>query len=121
VPDAPVRRGQQIEITLIWKALGETLLEYSGFVHVLGAGESMVGQHDGVPAGGQRATSGWLPGEYVTDRRLVEVRPDAPAGDYSMAIGLYDPATGKRLPVVSTAGKVDQDRLFLPSALSVGE
>ena len=121
VPDAPVRAGQSLEVTLVWKALGEAPVDYSGFVHVVGSGERIVGQNDGAPDGGRRPTSGWVVGEYVVDRRRVEVRADAPPGEYAIAVGLYDPGTGRRLPVVSASGVVDQDRLFLPAKLRVVE
>ena len=35
--------------------------------------------------------------------------------------GLYDPANGKRLPVVTSVGTVDQDRLFLLAKVTVGQ
>ncbi len=38
-----------------------------------------------------------------------------------IAVGLYDPATGKRFPVVTSAGTTEQDRLFLPAKVTISE
>ena len=48
-------------------------------------------QSDTVPANWSRPTTGWLPGEYVTDAHTLTIPPDAPAGDYTLATGLYIP------------------------------
>ena len=53
-------------------------------------------QSDGIPANWTRPTTGWLPGEYVTDARVLTLPADAPAGEYSLFAGLYVPG-GERL------------------------
>jgi hypothetical protein len=50
--------------------------------------------------------SGWLPGEVVTDVHVVPIAPDAPAGEYWLAVGMYDPATVVRLPLINGADHV---------------
>ena len=56
----------------------------------------MVAQSDGVPAGWSRPTTGWTPGEYITDVHTLSIPPDAPEGDYTLSTGLYLPG-GARL------------------------
>ena len=58
---------------------------------------TLKGYGDSEPGGGAYPTTGWLPGEYLTDRHTMTLAPDAPAGTYRVAVGLYDPATGERL------------------------
>jgi hypothetical protein len=41
----------------------------------------------------------------VDDRHSVALPPDLAAGDYRLAVGLYDPLTGERLPLAG--GGVD--------------
>jgi hypothetical protein len=62
---------------------------------LLAPGDKLIAQSDGVPAGWSRPTTGWLPGEYVTDTRALAIPPDAPAGDYTLSAGLYIPGNGR--------------------------
>jgi hypothetical protein len=63
---------------------------------LLDPGGRLTAQSDGIPAGWSRPTTGWLPGEYITDVRALTIPPDAPAGDYILSVGLYVPG-GARL------------------------
>jgi len=67
----------------------------------------MFAQHDAPPAGGARPTTTWLPGEIVADDHALAVDPDA-RGPALVEVGLYDPVTLGRLPLL--AGK---DRVVL--------
>jgi hypothetical protein len=74
------------------------------FVHAVDAGGEIVTQADvtlqseGVPA------SYWRPGEYVVDRAVLEIPPGAEVG--ALHLGLYDPTTGDRLPVIGPGGEM---------------
>jgi hypothetical protein len=85
------------------------------FVHVVDAQDGIRGQRDSMPVDGQRPTSGWVSGEIVVDGYRIEIRDGEARGDaYRLAIGLYDPATGERLPVVDAQGETLADgRFFL--------
>jgi len=61
-----------------------------------GQGGALVAQSDGIPAGWTRPTTGWLPGEYVTDVHVLTIPPETPAGDYALYAGLYVPG-GERI------------------------
>ncbi|MBU0702890.1 MAG: hypothetical protein KKC18_03405, partial [Chloroflexi bacterium] len=65
------------------------------FLHLTGPDGALVAQSDGIPADWTRPTTGWLPGEYITDARVLHIPPDAPPGDYMLSAGLY--ADGERL------------------------
>ena len=41
-----------------------------------------------------------LPGEVIVDEYAIVVQPDAPPGRSVVEVGLYDPATMQRLPVL---------------------
>ncbi|MFQ6059241.1 MAG: hypothetical protein ACE5MB_10245, partial [Anaerolineae bacterium] len=60
-----------------------------------------------------RPTTGWLPGEVITDEYAIPVDSDAPPGDYVLEIGMYDALTGERLPVVVQGARVPGDRVLL--------
>ncbi|HEY3111982.1 MAG TPA: hypothetical protein VGL23_24725, partial [Chloroflexota bacterium] len=77
-------------LSLRWRALREVDGDYTLFLHLLDRAGKLVGQADAPPP---RPTTTWLPGEAVPDRRAL---PSAP-GAVALAIGLYDPSTGRRL------------------------
>ncbi|MFQ6099788.1 MAG: hypothetical protein ACE5OS_00935 [Anaerolineae bacterium] len=101
-PPVPLSPGHPLTVTLVWRAEAETHTSYHVFLHLIGPdpsagseqGGALVAQSDGVPAGWTRPTTGWLPGEYVTDVRTLTLPADAPAGDYTLFAGLYAPDGG---------------------------
>jgi 4-amino-4-deoxy-L-arabinose transferase-like glycosyltransferase len=89
-------------ITLYWRPLGPAEANLAVFVHVLGPYGAILTQHDGQPAGGARPTRGWIADEIVADEHPL--RP--PPAWSALAIGLYDPATGQRVPLTTGADHV---------------
>jgi hypothetical protein len=51
-----------------------------------------------------RPISSWQPGEEILDHYGFLLPSDAIPGNYHIAVGLYDPVTGQRLPVSAGAG-----------------
>jgi hypothetical protein len=94
--------ANELEVTLRWRAAGHPQGDYQVFVHLL-AGDDLVGQGDGPPLDGRWPTLLWLPGLALDDVHRVPLPADLPAGRYDLLVGLYDPATGVRLPT-STGG-----------------
>jgi hypothetical protein len=92
-------RSQPISITLVWRA-GESPpgKSYTTFVQALNAEGRLIAQSDAAPAGGTRPTTGWRPGEYVVDTHQLAFHADANAGPASLIAGMYDPASGARVP-----------------------
>ncbi|HEV8632732.1 MAG TPA: glycosyltransferase family 39 protein [Chloroflexota bacterium] len=86
-------------LTLHWESVAPLERSYHVFVHALDGGGAIAGQSDGPPAAGRAPTDGWSVGDRVDDPRAVSARP----GSYRVIVGLYDPATGARLPS-STGG-----------------
>lgn len=111
--------GSDIEIVLHWQALAEMQQSYTVFVHVMD-GAQVVAQHDAVPGEGTLPTTGWLPGEFVSDRIVVPLPGDLQPGRYALVTGVYDAASGERLPVTDAAGQPLGDHLFL-DAIIVGD
>ena len=106
LPAAGGAAGATLPLTLYWQATGTTDRAYTVFVHLVDPSGALRGFGDAEPAGGQLPTTGWLPGEYLTDSHGVQVVADAPAGEYRLAVGLYDPATGQRLLTPDGADQV---------------
>jgi hypothetical protein len=114
-----VRPGDPLNLTLFWQALNLVDRSYTVFVHLLGADGQVLAQQDSPPGGGASPTSSWVPGEYITDTYQLPVKPDIPAGEYHIEIGMYDPATGVRLPVLDAEGRSQADRVLLPQPVQI--
>jgi len=98
-----------LTLTLYWQATGATDRAHTVFVHLQDATGVTRGYGDSEPAGGRFPTTSWLPGEYLTDLHRVAIAADTPAGLYRLVIGLYDPATGRRLTTGQGAEWVELD------------
>jgi hypothetical protein len=114
-----VSPGETVDLTLYWRALSAMPRSYTVFVHLLDGDRIIRGQVDSVPGRGTLPTTGWVPGEYLRDTYSFQVRPDAPAGPYRIEIGVYDAATGARLPVRVEGRTEPDDHVTLPGDVSV--
>jgi hypothetical protein len=104
LPSAKVAPGDTVRVTLYWECLAPMETSYSVFVHLAGPDGKIHGQQDSVPWGGHLPTTHWLPGEMITDEYAVPVSQDAPAGAYTLVMGMYDLQTGIRLTAVDANG-----------------
>jgi len=94
-----VRPGEAILLTLLWRSLSPVAENYQVFVHLLDEQGAKIAQADGQPVQWLRPTSTWQAGEQIVDRYGLLLPDLLPAGQYTVAVGLYHPATGQRLPV----------------------
>lgn len=102
-----------LTVTLYWQALAPMATSYKVFVHLVGANQQIATQRDGEPGDGTLPTTGWLPGEYLSDRYPLELRPDMPPGEYTIYVGLYDPKSTVRLAIFDAENKNVGDRWLL--------
>jgi hypothetical protein len=106
----------RLTLNLFWRCEAPMTIDYTTFVHVTTAGGGeIVGQMDGPPAGGKYPTSLWDVGEVIRDVVTVPLPEDLPGGGYEIRVGLYDAATGKRLPIVSEGAYEVQDPIVIYS------
>jgi hypothetical protein len=91
---------EAIQVTLRWSADGYLDTDYTVFVHLVEAddGDRVLAQGDAPPLGGRWPTSLWLPSVMLDDVHTVPLPADLPPGTYELVVGLYNPATGVRLP-----------------------
>jgi hypothetical protein len=57
----------------------------------------VVAQHDGPPAEGTAPTPSWVANEIIVDRHLVPLPVGIAPHQLWVTVGMYDPATGRRL------------------------
>jgi 4-amino-4-deoxy-L-arabinose transferase-like glycosyltransferase len=96
-PVLMMRKPAFLQLELYWQARRPLAVSYTVFTHLLDAHGRLVGQHDGLPAGGDEPTTKWRPGQAVADRHNLAAAPDVPPGEYWFEVGLYRAETGERL------------------------
>jgi hypothetical protein len=101
--------SDSLDLTVYWQALRSIPDSYKVFVHVIDpATNTIVAQDDSVPRHWTHPTNTWQPGEVVADTIAIPLSDVAP-GEYHLFVGLYDAATGERLPTTSTDGQQHPD------------
>jgi hypothetical protein len=94
-----IHAGDCLTLTLYWRAGVEVDTPYKVFVHVVDEQGQLAAQHDSQPASGALPTNLWISGEILTDDHAVLLPSDMEVGTYALEVGIYNPATGGRLPV----------------------
>ncbi|NLD72977.1 MAG: hypothetical protein GX649_09725, partial [Chloroflexi bacterium] len=122
--ESTARPGGEVALDLVWRAVDKAAGDLVVFTHLLGeafnpatAGPVWAG-HDSRPAEGAAPVERWRAGDRILDRHVLTVAPDAPEGSYRLEVGMYDAATGARLPV-TLAGGSTADHLLLADEIRV--
>jgi hypothetical protein len=96
---ATLRETGTLTLTTQWQALADIDEDYLLFVHVFDEQGNRVAQVD-VPPGGPRApTERWRKGHYITWYHPVPIGESLTPGTYWLSLGLYEPASARRLPL----------------------
>ena len=101
-----------LSLTLYWRCDARLPADYTTFVHVRREDRKSaapVAQMDRPPAEGAYPTSLWDPGEVIRDVVRIPIPAQVPPGDYEIVVGLYEFATGVRLPAADAAGSRSPD------------
>jgi len=100
--DAPstIAPGATLGGRLSWRA-GRVPFHAQVFVHLRNAAGETVAQDDHAPRhrGATFPSLAWLADCLYEDEYRISLPENLPAGQYTLAVGLYDPLTGVRLPV----------------------
>jgi hypothetical protein len=120
LPDAA---SPWLRVTVFWQAKQTPRRDLTVFVHLYDAAGQLVASHDGQPVYGYLPTSRWPVGTIIPDRHDFPLPQGLPAGDYTLATGLYDPVSGMRLAVSVDGRAVDTravtlTRIAIPRLLS---
>ncbi len=90
LPEAALAPGDTLRLRLYWRAERAQDISYTVFVHLLDGDGQKRAQIDNEPQGRHMPTTTWSPGEIVLDDYLLEIPADAPVGQYSITLGMYD-------------------------------
>ena len=112
------RRGEPIRLTLYWRAADDQRAEdrqrsYTVFTHILDADRKLVGGWDNIPCRGTCPTTTWHPNEVLRDEYTIPTGRDWPSGEYTIEVGIYDPATGERLKVAEPSDQGSPNSITL--------
>jgi hypothetical protein len=65
-------------------------------------------------------TTDWPLVERIDDAHIVPLSTDLPPGEYTVALGMYDWATGVRLPAYTRSGEsLPEDTVILEERVTV--
>lgn len=92
------RPGDTVLLTLFWRPQRALPTDYTVFVH-LGENSPFIAQADSPPLGGLAPSTSWRAGQLIREERSLRISPTASPGVYPLRVGLYEPATGARLPL----------------------
>jgi hypothetical protein len=116
------RPGESISLALHWEAITQPSIDYTVFTQLIGPDGLVWGQQDNQPQQGGYPTTAWSIRDKVVDRYSIPVREDAPGGTYRLLVGMYDLATGERLPALDEQGRrLPDDAVFLSTIEIVRE
>lgn len=106
--------SDSLELTVYWQAMHHIPDSYKVFVHVIDpATNSIVAQDDSIPRHWTHPTNTWQPGEVVEDTIAIPLS-GVGSGEFKVFVGLYNAATGERLPAFSADGqRYPDDSVFV--------
>jgi hypothetical protein len=102
-----VAQGGALRVVLYWQAQRPMATNYRSFVHLDAPADQRTWagndnfQPGEVTAQIELPTSTWDTLHYVRDEHLLRVPPQVPPAAFDLRVGLYDPDTGYRLPVLA--------------------
>jgi len=102
--------AQSGELTLYWQVLAPPGRDYTLFIHLLDATGAIVAQADAPPTHNVYPTGWWAADETIAGTHRLPLTADTVA----VRLGLYDPATGARLPVGQSSLPVQDNGVQIP-------
>jgi len=110
--------GATVKLALYWHNTAKITQNYTIFTQLIGPDNQLWAQWDNPPQAGRYPTSAWTQNDNVIDRYTLTLREGAPSGHYKLFIGMYDPATGQRLPL-TVMGQPQPDNALLIETVSM--
>ncbi|MGI6367286.1 MAG: glycosyltransferase family 39 protein [Anaerolineae bacterium] len=92
-----VAAGGPLALSLHWVARAASSTDAVVFVQLLTPDDRVIAQDDSAPAQGRWPTSGWVPGQVVTDRHALRFTDTEYRGKARLIAGMYDPNTLTRV------------------------
>ena len=110
--------ADRLQVRLVWRAAPGG--DWRVFVHLLNPEGTLAAQHDSPPLMGLQPFWQGSPGERLEDVHPIDLTGLPRDRAYTLAVGLYDPATGERLSVTLPEGAQPADRAVRIDAVTIG-
>jgi len=114
-----VQAGEEVQLVLYREVTQRPTANYTVFLHLEDDSGATVAQADSPPLDGDWPTAAWEAGMTIVDAHILRIPAELSPGEYQLAIGLYDPESGARLPAFSSAGEEWRDWAIRSAALTV--
>ncbi len=109
--NTPVKPDGFLNLTLIWQVETSIAVDFTVFVQLVDADNTIVTQGDGKPQQGFYATPYWEPGEQILDSYTLPIGADTHAGQYDILLGFYEVGNGARLQILDEKGQFQNDHI----------
>jgi hypothetical protein len=103
--DSQTALGKPYELTLTWHALEKIPKDWTVFVHLVAADETIVAKSDRKPLNGEFGFTQWIGGDWVIDRIRLDVPADLAPDRYELRVGLFDAKRGDRHTIRDKQGE----------------
>ncbi|MBN1995580.1 MAG: glycosyltransferase family 39 protein [Anaerolineae bacterium] len=107
----PMAAENATEIELYWQARAPGEIDYTVFVQALDAQNQVIAQVDAQPLANIYPTSRWQPGDIIREKFILPIAASE-LQDRRLVTGMYNLATGARLPVYSEHGDLLPDSVI---------
>jgi hypothetical protein len=112
-PTCRAAPGEEVILTLYWRAGTAIETNYTVFTHLLGLEETVIVNADHAPP---KPTQGWVSDEIIADSVSFTLPETLPPGDYPIEVGLYNAADPEFTRLLLISGET---RVILPQPLQV--
>jgi hypothetical protein len=100
-------------VRLYWRNVTALDKDYTAFLHLTAPDGFVKAQQDRQPFNGLWPTSRWTPGVVLADRFDIPLDESIQPGQYLLVTGMYLPASGERIPVISGPSAPSPDAILL--------
>jgi hypothetical protein len=97
-----LRAGKTLAVTLALQDIAPLDQEHKVFVHLLGADNAVLAQDDRLPCNFSLNKADWQPGNIVLEVYQLPLPAEMPHGEYRVVLGIYQPDSNLRLPVMES-------------------
>lgn len=108
-------RGKTTDVFTHWRVDATPARDGVLFVHVIGPDGKLASQDDNPPiiAGNPRSTLTFRAGDGIDQLHRIDLKPDLPAGEYTLYAGIYDREGGARWPAQQDGAPAVDDLIKL--------
>ncbi|MDY7041794.1 MAG: hypothetical protein SVX38_13135, partial [Chloroflexota bacterium] len=113
--------GETLTLILYWQCQQHMPVNYTVFVHIVDEDGEVPVQRDAWPREWAYPTELWAPGEVVDDVYRLPLPTDAPPGEYTIAVGMFNADTANRLPVTLADGQQVLEQWIVLQKIQISE